>query len=133
MKRWHLQLQLLEAENCKPLQNGDDNVASALRACEIALAQDKKCFDVVYRHGARVADAQDALLDEDAPINVRELLSFSTGCNGLVCRVTCVNDGKQVAFNCSEFVDNLQTQLQLLLSKDVSMAISFIYDTLNQQ
>ncbi|KAJ8508769.1 hypothetical protein ON010_g18838 [Phytophthora cinnamomi] len=134
LRRWYLQLQLLVAEDCKTPQVGDD-IDSALQACVRALGQDKSCFDVVYRQGARVADAREALLDESAPMDVRELLSFSTRSNGFICRVTYVNDGKQIAVNCSEWIDNLQTHLQLLVSQEatpVSAAISFIHNALQQ-
>ncbi|KAE8901343.1 hypothetical protein PF005_g7491 [Phytophthora fragariae] len=135
LRRWYLQLQLLVAEDCKTFRNGYD-IDSALQACEAALAQDKKCFDVVYRQGVRVADVRDALLDESAPMDVRELLSFSIRCNsGFVCRVTCVNDGKLVAIDCNHNVPNLQTQLQLLqaTAKPVSDAVAYIRNTLQQQ
>lgn len=135
LRRWYLQLQLLVTEDCKTLHNGDD-IDSALQACEAALAQDKKCFDVVYRQGVRVADVRDALLDESAPMDVRELLSFSTRwSSGFVCRVTCVNDGKQVAVDCNHNVSSLQTQLQFLLAtaKPVSDAVAYICNTLQQQ
>lgn len=133
LRRWHLQLQLMVAEDSKETQgttvaDGDD----ALQSFETELLRDQRCYDVVYRAGVRVSDARESLLDESAPVDVRELLSFSTRSESFVCRVTCLHDGKRVLFSSSKFVENLQTELERLVNEanTVNAVISFIWNAL---
>ncbi|KAH7492599.1 uncharacterized protein KRP23_1504 [Phytophthora ramorum] len=116
LRRWHLQLKLLVAE---------DEVANA--DVESVLTRHKRCFDVMYREGLRVADARDSLLEE-APTAVKQVLSFSTTVHGCICRVTCVNDGNCVTFTSSLYVENLQPTLLNLLDTNQSVisALTFL-------
>ncbi|KAG7379806.1 hypothetical protein PHYPSEUDO_008102 [Phytophthora pseudosyringae] len=121
LRRWSLQLQLVVAEDAKTQRaevDDDDDVATAMQFCEATLLRDTRCYDVVYRAGVRVADAREWLLDESAPVDVREALSFSTRCESVVCRVTCVHDGTRVLFSATQHVDNLQTELGRLLNDE---------------
>ena len=134
LRRWHLQLKVMITQDMSQMQQTVDNqfVTSTclLQAMEKTLAREQRCYDVVYRAGARVLDARESLLDENAPADVREVLSFSTRSGeGFICRVTCLHDGHLVLFSASEYVEGLQTELDRLLSKGMSIdkVVSFIW------
>ncbi|KAG3110111.1 hypothetical protein PI124_g10956 [Phytophthora idaei] len=134
LRRWHLQLKLMVAEDAKTQQvavDGDD-VETAMQSLEKMLSRDQRCYAVVYREGARVTDARESLLDEGASTVVRELLSFSSRHESFICRVTCVHDGKRVLFSSTVYIENLQTELERLLTEEnnVHAAITFIWNTL---
>ncbi|KAL3666222.1 hypothetical protein V7S43_009007 [Phytophthora oleae] len=135
LRRWYLELKLMQADGKRNLQAQADDVDTALQACEDVLGQeDQRIFDVVYRDGARVADAREILLDEKASLDVREVLSFSTRSNSFIFRVTCVHNGKQVLFNSSLYVDNLQSEMQRLLNekRSIDVVMDFIWSTTNK-
>ncbi|KAF1789759.1 hypothetical protein GQ600_2552 [Phytophthora cactorum] len=120
LRRWHLQLKLMVAEDAKTQQvavDGDD-VETAMQSLEKMLSRDQRCYDVVYREGARVTDARESLLDEGASTVVRELLSFSSRHESFICRVTCVHDGKRVLLSSTVYIENLQTELERLLTEE---------------
>ena len=106
-----------------------DDLATALQACETELLRDQRCYDVVYRAGLRVSDARESLLDEDAPMDVRELLVFSTRVDSFICRVTCLHTGQHVLFRSSAYVEHLQPELERLLNAHapVDAVIAFIW------
>ncbi|KAK1934982.1 hypothetical protein P3T76_010748 [Phytophthora citrophthora] len=134
LHRWYLELKLVMADGKRNLQTEADDVDAALQACEDVLGQDQRVFDVVYRDGPRVADAREIMLDEQAPLDAREVMSFSTCSNGFIFRITCVHDGKQVQFNSSLYIDNLQAEMQRLLDETSSIeaVINFIWNSANR-
>ncbi|CAI5723171.1 hypothetical protein KXD40_000575 [Peronospora effusa] len=137
LRRWHLQLKMMIAEDLKQkgMENKDDDMETALQTCETELLRDQRCYDVVYRAGLRVSDARESLLDEGAPMDVRELLTFSTRADSFICRITCLHNGKHVFFSSSEYVEHLQVELERLLNEDspVDAVINFIWKTLHSQ
>ncbi|ETM32185.1 hypothetical protein L914_20371 [Phytophthora nicotianae] len=125
LQRWHLQLKLLAVEETKTQRSVSiedrNDVESAKQSLEKVFSRDQRCYDVVYREGARVTDARDSLLDDNASINVKEVLSFSTRHENFMCRVTCVHDGKRVLFNSTLYIEGLQTELERLLIEQSSI------------
>ncbi|CAH0480456.1 unnamed protein product [Peronospora belbahrii] len=133
LRRWYLQLKLIVAEDSKStMADRNDDMETALQACEKELLRDQRCCDVVYRAGARVSDVRESLLDVGAPMDVRELLIVSTRVDSFICRVTCVHDGKHVLFISSEYIEHLQAELERFLYEDtpVDAVISFIWKAL---
>ncbi|KAF4320428.1 hypothetical protein G195_006318 [Phytophthora kernoviae 00238/432] len=134
LRRWCIQLKLIVAQDQKTQRIGvttGDDLETALQACDATLSRDQQCYDVVYREGDRVSDTRESLMDGSAdgwPMDVQELLSFSTRSQGFVYRVTCLKSRNRVVFHCSEYVANLQEELERLLSdgSSVDAAITFI-------
>ncbi|KAF4045755.1 hypothetical protein GN244_ATG01929 [Phytophthora infestans] len=137
LRRWHLQLKLLAAEDAKThrivsVADGNDDAETAMQSLENVLSRGQRCYDIVYREGARVMDARERLLEDCAPINVREVLSFSTRHESFICRITCVHDGMGIKFSSTLHMENLQPELEQLLTEErsVSAAIFLIWNSL---
>ncbi|CAI5708413.1 unnamed protein product [Hyaloperonospora brassicae] len=142
LRRWYLELNgMMREDDRTHMQQPVDDPSGAsiglLQSCEAVLAREQRCYDVVYRAGARRLDDRESLLDVSAPAaDIRELLSFSTrSADGRVCRVTCWHDGRRVLCSASEYVKGLQAELDRLLSNAVPVdaVISFIWNTLKTE
>ncbi|RLN25877.1 hypothetical protein BBJ28_00000854 [Nothophytophthora sp. Chile5] len=137
LRRWFVQLKLLMAEDgeqhTKVGSEDADDYETALKICEETLARDERCFDVSHREGARVSDAVENLLEEEATTGILELLCFSTRAKGVAWRVTCAQAADKVVFQASIYVPNLQEELERRLQEETSVdaVIAFIWQSLS--
>ncbi|RLN05885.1 hypothetical protein BBJ28_00007598 [Nothophytophthora sp. Chile5] len=137
LRRWFVQLKLLMAEDAEQhtgISTEDaDDYETALKTCEETLARDERCFDVSHREGARVSDAVENLLEEEATTGIQELLCFSTRTKGVAWRVTCAQTADKVVFQASSYVANLQEELERRLQEEeetsVDTVIAFIWQS----